>query len=82
MKRTNWQAFTAAERIYIMEKEWFEQLTDAQKAKLKAMDGNVTVEQLTAFCKEEKLPLPDDALEEVAGGKFRYERYFDNTHVY
>ena len=51
-----------------MEKEWFEQLTDAQKAKLKAMDGNVTVDQLTAFCKEEKLPLPDDLLEGAAGG--------------
>ena len=51
-----------------MEKEWFDQLTDAQKAKLKAMDGNVTVEQLTVFCREEKLPLPDDMLEGAAGG--------------
>ena len=41
-----------------MEKEWFDQLTDAQKAKLKAMDGEVTIDRLIAFCKEEKLPLP------------------------
>lgn len=50
-----------------MEKEWFEQLTDAQKAKLKAM-GNATEEQLIAFCKQEKLDLPDDMLETVSGG--------------
>ncbi len=52
-----------------MEKEWFEQLTDAQKAKLKAMDGNITVETLTAFCRDEKLPLPDDLLEGASGGE-------------
>ena len=52
-----------------MEKEWVEQLTEAQKAKLKAMDGNITVEQLAAFCREEKLPLPDDLLEGAAGGR-------------
>ena len=51
-----------------MEKEWFDQLTDAQKAKLKAMDGDVTIDRLIAFCKEEKLPLPDDLLEGAAGG--------------
>ena len=42
-----------------MEKEWFDQLTDAQKAKLKAMDGEVTIDRLIAFCKEEKLDLID-----------------------
>ena len=51
-----------------MEKEWFDQLTDAQKAKLKAMDGKVTIDRLIAFCKE-KLPLPDDLLEGAAGGE-------------
>ena len=52
-----------------MEKKWFDQLTDAQKAKLKAMDGEVTIDRLIAFCKEEKLPLPDDLLEGAAGGE-------------
>ena len=59
-----------------MEKEWFDELTNAQKAKLKAMDGNVTFDQLIAFCKEENLPLPDDALEGVAGGD-SYEELVD-----
>ena len=51
-----------------MDKEWFDQLTDAQKAKLPAMDGKYTIEKLTAFCEEEKLPLPDDFLDDINGG--------------
>ncbi len=51
-----------------MDKEWFDQLTDAQKAKLLAMDGKNTIEELTAFCEEEKLPLPDDFLDDISGG--------------
>ena len=50
-----------------MDNEWFEQLTDSQKAKLLAMDGNISFEQLAAYCKEEKLPLPDDFLDGVNG---------------
>ena len=57
----------------MLEKEWFDQLTDAQKAKLKAMEGDLTVERLTAFCREEKLPLPDDLLEGAAGGITRFK---------
>ena len=49
-----------------MEKEWFEKLTDEQKTKLRGMDGDT--EKLIAFCKEEKLDLPDDLLEAVSGG--------------
>ena len=49
-----------------MGKEWFEKLTDAQKTKLRGLDGSL--EALTAFCKEEKLDLPDDVLEMVSGG--------------
>ena len=48
-------------------------MTDAQKAKLKAMDGDVTIDRLIAFCKEEKLPLPDDLLEGAAGGITRFK---------
>ena len=51
-----------------MEKEWFEKLTDAQKTKLRGLGG--TAEELIAFCKEEKLDLPDDLLETVNGGGF------------
>ena len=49
-----------------MEKEWFEKLTEAQKAKLRGLDGDA--DKLIAFCKEEKLDLPDDMLEGAAGG--------------
>ena len=49
-----------------MEKEWFEKLTDAQKAKLRGLNGDA--EKLIAFCREEKLDLPDDLLEAVSGG--------------
>ena len=49
-----------------MEKEWFEKLTDEQKAKLCGMDGDT--EKLIAFCRAEKLDLPDDLLEAVSGG--------------
>ena len=49
-----------------MEKEWFEKLTDEQKAKLRGLDGDA--DKLIAFCKEEKLDLPDDLLEAVSGG--------------
>ena len=38
-----------------MEKEWFEKLTDEQKAKLRGMEGDT--EKLIAFCREEKLGL-------------------------
>ena len=50
-----------------MEKEWFDQLTDEQKAKLRELDGDT--EKLIAFCREEKLDLPDDLLDAVAGGQ-------------
>ena len=33
-----------------MEKEWFEKLTDAQKAKLRGLNGDA--EKLIAFCRE------------------------------
>ena len=49
-----------------MENEWFEKLTDEQKAKLSRLEGGT--EALIAFCKEEKLDLPDDLLEAVSGG--------------
>ena len=49
-----------------MEKEWFEKLTEAQKAKLRGLDGDA--DKLIAFCKEEKLGLPDDLLEAESGG--------------
>ena len=51
-----------------MDKKWFEQLTEEQKAKLLSMGENVTFDQLTVFCREEKLPLPDDFLDEINGG--------------
>ena len=51
-----------------MEKEWFEKLTDEQKAKLRGMEGDT--EKLIAFCREEKLDLPDDVLEAVSGGYY------------
>ncbi|MBQ6504038.1 MAG: hypothetical protein IJI57_09030 [Flexilinea sp.] len=49
-----------------MEKEWFEKLTDVQKTKLRELGGNA--EDLIAFCKEEKLELPDELLEAASGG--------------
>lgn len=49
-----------------MENEWFEKLTEAQKTKLRGIGGNA--EELIAFCKEEKLPLPDELLENTSGG--------------
>ena len=49
-----------------MENEWFDQLTEAQKAKLLGLDGDA--EKLIAFCKEEKLDLPNDVLDAVSGG--------------
>ena len=49
-----------------MEEEWFNKLTEAQKTKLRSMDGKA--EDLIAFCKEEKLDLPDDLMEAVSGG--------------
>ena len=49
-----------------MEKEWFNKLTEAQKTKLRGLNG--TTEELIAFCKEEKLDLPEDVLDSVAGG--------------
>ena len=49
-----------------MEKEWFDQLTEAQKAKLNGLEGSA--EALISFCREEKLDLPDDILEAVSGG--------------
>lgn len=50
-----------------MEEEWFNKLTEAQKTKLRSMDGKA--EDLIAFCKEEKLDLPDDLMEAVSGGE-------------
>ena len=50
-----------------MENEWFEQLTDEQKVKLRGLDGDS--EKLIAFCREEKIDLPDDVLDPVNGGK-------------
>ena len=49
-----------------MKNKWFEQLTEAQKTKLRGMGGSL--EELIAFCKEEKLDLPDDVLGGVNGG--------------
>lgn len=49
-----------------MENEWFEQLTEAQRTKLRGMGGSM--EELAAFCKEENLDLPDDVLDAVSGG--------------
>ena len=51
-----------------MDKNWFEQLTEDQKAKLLSMGENVTFDQLVVFCREEKLPLPDDLLDDISGG--------------
>ena len=51
-----------------MDKNWFEQLTEEQKAKLLSMDENVTYDQFAVFCREEKLPLPDDFLDDINGG--------------
>lgn len=42
--------------------------------------GNATEEQLTAFCKQEKLDLPDDMLETVAGGYVDYWRGCPNVY--
>ena len=50
-----------------MENKWFEKLTDAQKEKLRGLNGSS--EDLIAFCKQEKLDLPDDLLDAVSGGK-------------
>ena len=60
-----------------MEKEWFEQLTDEQKAKLRGMEGDT--EKLIAFCREEKLDLPDDLLDAVSGGELRFNLNDCNT---
>lgn len=49
-----------------MENKWFEQLTEVQKEKLRGMSGKA--EELIAFCKEERLELPDELLEAVSGG--------------
>ena len=49
-----------------MEKEWFDQLTEVQKAKLRGLEDST--EALIAFCKEENLDMPDDLLESVSGG--------------
>ena len=49
-----------------MEKEWFDNLTDEQKTKLRELDGSS--ESIIAFCRQEKLDLPDDVLDAVAGG--------------
>jgi hypothetical protein len=49
-----------------MENEWFSKLTEEQKAKLSKLEGGT--EALIAFCREEKLDLPDDLLEVVSGG--------------
>lgn len=61
-----------------MENEWFEQLTEAQKTKLRELGGSA--EELIAFCKQEKLDLPDDVLDAVSGGatfeKWCEEEYF------
>jgi hypothetical protein len=51
-----------------MEKAWLDKLTDAQKEKLRAINGNA--EELITFCKEEKLDLPDDMLEGISGGLY------------
>ena len=51
-----------------MDNNWFDQLTDAQKAKLLAMDGKISFDELSSFCEEEKLPLPDDLLDDISGG--------------
>ena len=51
-----------------MDKNWFEQLTEEQKSKLLSMGENVTFDQLAVFCREEKLPLPDDFLDDINGG--------------
>ena len=50
-----------------MENECFEQLTDAQKTKLRELGGNA--DELIAFCKQEKLDLPDEVLDAVSGGR-------------
>lgn len=43
-----------------MEEEWFNKLTESQKTKLRSLSGKA--EELIAFCKKEKLDLPDDLL--------------------
>ena len=48
------------------EKEWFSKLTEEQKEKLSKLEGGTVA--LIAFCKEEKLDLPNDLLEAVSGG--------------
>ena len=54
-----------------MENEWFDKLTEAQKAKLRGMSRNA--EELIAFCKQERLELPDELLEAVSGGIYFYD---------
>ena len=49
-----------------MEKEWLDNLTEAQKEKLRGLDGSA--EALINFCREEKLDLPDDLLDGISGG--------------
>ena len=49
-----------------MQNEWINKLTEAQKEKLRGLIGSS--DDMIAFCKEEKLDLPDDLLEGVAGG--------------
>ena len=51
-----------------MDKNWFEQLTEDQKAKLLSMGENVTFDQLVVLCREEKFPLPDDFFDDINGG--------------
>ena len=49
-----------------MKKEWFKQLTEEQKTKLREVSGGS--EELEAVCEQEKLALSDDVLDAVSGG--------------
>ena len=57
--------------------ELWASLTDEQKAKAEAC---TTMEELLAFAGEEKIELPDDLMDEVAGGYVYYsmeEKHFE-----
>lgn len=53
-----------------MDKKWFDQLTEAQKEKLRGLNGSL--EELAAFCEQEAIDLPDDVMDAVSGGEGHY----------
>ena len=58
-------------------KEIYDSLTDEQKEKAKNCK---TVDELMDFAGEEDIELPEELLENVAGGDFTYERNLNDTH--